>query len=196
MTAEEKLETLARELSFDRRVMVHRCFGAPVERPARGDGPLTLTLDTHTVTVDLGYAGWSTAFGVAYGHVALTHVPSGKYIDRITHPFTTERAPNREWLIPATPAGVRFAERLCKSYLALDVPWAAALDTTAVCLYAQHKVSSVKIAATTVAKIEREAARRFRDELRHREWPGVPTSQHAALVSKAMRSRFFWSTRR
>jgi hypothetical protein len=188
VTAEQKLQTLAAELGFDRTVSMHRS-GVFVDRPARGKGPLVLALDTAVARV--GSTPVSDGHEVHYGHISITHVASGMFVERITHPFTTERAPTRQWMIPATKAGVLFAERLRKTYLALDVAWDGELDT-ATALDAKHKVSDAEPSAKVVAKIEREAARLFHDELQHREWPGEPASKHAALVREVMISRFFW----
>lgn len=118
MSAAEYLRTLADAHGFTHVVETRRTSTSnPTLRPARGDGPLVLALFVADV-----WHGWTKDDPVHYGHVSITHAPTGFCVDSFAHPFTPT-APVRPWLIPATPKGIAFAEDLRQRYLALDVPW-------------------------------------------------------------------------
>lgn len=186
MNAAEYLRTLTDTHGFTHVVETRRKGGeCPVMRPARGEGPLVLAL-----FVDDVWHAWTKDDPVFFGHVTITHTPTGFCVDRFTHPFTTT-APIRPWLIPATPKGIAFAEDLRQRYLALDVPWDNFPDDMSSRLEIERKVRTVEPSAEATAKIERDAVTRFRAELKARTWR-LNKTQTATLVRELVRSRFFW----
>lgn len=192
MNAAEYLRALAETHGFTYGVETRRTTADnPTIRPARGDGPLVLALFVADV-----WHGWTKDDPVYYGHVSITHAPTGFRVDRFTHPFTTARAPERPWLIPATPKGIAFAETMRQRYLALPVPWDNFPEDTASRLEIELKVRTVEPSAETTAKVERDACKQFRAELKARttagRWGHLSKTQTATLVRELVRSRFFW----
>ena len=166
-----------------------------VQRPARGEGPLVLALIVQDVHHRWTDHGSTPTPACCYGYVSITHAPSGFFVEQLTHPFATERAPERRWLIPATPKGVAFAEGLRQAYLAADVPWSDLPTDFAALLEIGRKVLALEPAAKVTAKIERDAAKLFRAELSAREW-NLNKSQVTALVRDLVRYRFHWTAKK
>lgn len=166
----------------------------PALRPARGDGPLVLALFVNTV-----WHGWTKDNPVHYGHVSVTHAPTGLCVHDFAHPFTPT-APVRPWLIPATAQAIVFAEDLRQRYLALDVPWDNFPEDTASRLEIERKIRAVEPSAETIAKVERDALKQFRAELKARlvggRWGYLNKSQTAELMRELVRSRFPWTARK
>jgi hypothetical protein len=183
------LNALAIEHGFDRVVVTRRGLRdeAGTDCPARGEDPLALTLFVHEV-----WHRWEGA-SVYYGSVSVTHVQSGYRVGQPTHPFATECDPDRLWTIPATPAGIALAETLRQRCLRLDVPWTDLPEDEASRLEILAKIAALEPDAKTCAKIEREALRLFRAELKARDWPYYTKTQIATIVREHLRSRFHWN---
>lgn len=82
MNAAQYLQVLADAHGFTRTV--ETALGeAKTLRPARGDGPLALVLFVHAIAHP-----WLRGDAVFYGHVSITHVPTGLCVDGFKHPFT------------------------------------------------------------------------------------------------------------
>lgn len=196
---EKELEAqIARELGFDRVVLADlRCHAErSPKRPARGSDPLVITLFVHEAWTDV-----RKVQPVFSGYVTITHVPSGSRVDAIAHPI--DAVPRRcPWLIPATGAGVTFAEELITKYSELDIDWGAlptdrrGQERVLSQVKSLHDSISAGKDKKRMAKVEREAAKIMRAELKARSWRYMTKARTAETVREAMGSRFAWTKRK